>query len=63
MFPTYTLHVHSLSDAAMAPEAPRKAPRRTLELHMIAGPCDSGSVAWLALGEGIFLRFLKVGRA
>lgn len=63
MFPTYALHVHSLAVEAPTTGTTRKAPVRALELHMIASPCDNGSVAWLARGEGIVIRFLKVGRA
>jgi hypothetical protein len=63
MFPTYALHIHALADRVSTTEVRREAPEPTLELHVIAWPCDRGSVAWLALGEGGFVQFLKVGRA
>jgi hypothetical protein len=61
--PTYALYLRSILDDDSLLRVPRRAPRYALELHVITGPFDGGAVAWLALGEGPFLWFVKVGRA
>jgi hypothetical protein len=60
MAPTCALYLRSILELL---REPRRAPRHALELHVITWPSDSGAVAWLALGEGPFLWFVKVGRA
>lgn len=63
MAPTYALYLRSILDDDSLLRAPRQAPRHALELHIVTWPSDGSSVAWLALGEGAFLWFVKVGRA